>query len=161
MADKPTPQQEDYLEAIGLLLESEGRARVGAIAARVSVHKSTVTAALHGLSDRGWVHYSPYEAVTLTPEGRLLAERVRRRHRIIERFLREVLLLPPVQAARNACRLEHAVDGEVTARLVDFMHFLGESEPDLAALAERFERYRPAAPYPDDACPAAHPEPQG
>lgn len=150
MSDKPTPQQEDYLEAIGALLESEGAARAGAIAERVSVHKSTVTAALHGLSDRGWVNYHPYGAVTLTAEGRALAARVQRRHTVIERFLRDVLRLESDDAARNACRLEHAVDANVINRLVDFMTFLDESGLDLAEFAGRFEAHMADAGAPQN-----------
>lgn len=141
MKDGPTPQQEDYLEAIAALLCSEGAARVGVIADRVGVHKSTVTAALHALSHKGWVNYHPYESVTLTPDGEVLAARVQRRHTVIERFLRDLLCLEGARAARNACRLEHAVDAEVTNRLVQFMRFLDEAEPDLAAVARRFNAY--------------------
>lgn len=141
MTGVPTPQQEDYLEAIAALLRCEGEARVGVIAARVGVHKSTVTAALHSLSDKGWVNYHPYESATLTPKGEALAAQVQRRHTIIERFLRDLLCLEGDRAARNACRLEHAVDAEVTNRLVQFMAFLDESAPDLAAVARRFNDY--------------------
>ncbi|MFW5893558.1 MAG: metal-dependent transcriptional regulator [Verrucomicrobiota bacterium] len=141
MTEVPTPQQEDYLEAIAALLRSDGVARVGAIAERVGVHKSTVTAALHALSHRGWVNYHPYESVTLTPDGEVLAARVQRRHTIIERFLRDLLCLEEEQAARNACRLEHAVDADVTNRLVQFMKFLDETEPEFGAVVRRFNAY--------------------
>lgn len=141
MTETPTSQQEDYLEAIAALLKSEGAARVGVIAERVGVHKSTVTAALHALSHKGWVNYHPYESATLTPQGDVLAARVQRRHTIIERLLRDLLCLEDDRAARNACRLEHAVDAEVTNRLVQFMTFLDESDPDLAAIARRFNAY--------------------
>lgn len=141
MSESPTAQQEDYLEAIAALLRSEGAARVGMIAERVGVHKSTVTAALHALSHKGWVNYHPYESATLTPAGVALAARVQRRHTIIERFLRDLLCLENGRAARNACRLEHAVDAQVTNRLVQFMTFLDESDPDLNAVARRFSAY--------------------
>ncbi len=141
MIEMATPQQEDYLEAIAALLRSKGTARVGKIAERVGVHKSTVTAALHSLSDKGWVNYHPYESATLTPKGEALAAQVQRRHTIIERFLRDLLCLEGDRAARNACRLEHAVDAEVTNRLVQFMAFLDESDPDLTAVARRFNDY--------------------
>lgn len=141
MNDVPTSQQEDYLEAIAVLLRLKRAARVGMIAERVGVHKSTVTAALHALSHKGWVNYHPYESVTLTPDGEVLAARVQRRHTIIERFLRDLLCLEGDRAARNACRLEHAVDAVVTDRLVKFMTFLDESDPALTAVARRFKAY--------------------
>ncbi len=119
-----TPQSEDYLEAIFQAIAQEGIARAGEIGRRVSVHKSTVTAALKGLAEKGLIHYAPYEPVTLTAAGRRVAEEVTRRHLAIRRFLVEVLTVDPDQADANACRMEHAMDPEVADRLLRFMEFV-------------------------------------
>lgn len=126
-----TSQQEDYLEAIAELSAASGSARAGEISARVSVHKSTVTAALHGLADKGLVNYRPYESISLTASGTAEAARILRRHRALSRFLTEVLCLPPDRAAENACRLEHAIDKGTTDRLIAFVEFL-EHTPEVA-----------------------------
>lgn len=116
--------QEDYLEAILSLVETNGSARARDIAADVSVHKSTVTAALRALAEKGLVHYAPYELVTLTDSGREIAERVVRDHEAIRRFLREVLLVGEEAAEENACRMEHVMDKRVLERLVDFADYM-------------------------------------
>lgn len=119
---------EDYLEAIAELDAQATPARSRDIAARVGVHKSTVTAALRSLSAKGLAHYTPYTAVTLTAAGRRVAEQVCARHRLLRRFLVEVLGMAVGAADEAACRLEHAIDPECLDRLVRLGQFL-ESSP--------------------------------
>ena len=115
---------EDYLESIARLIRDGGQARVRDIAEGLSVHKSTVTAALHSLAGKGLVNYAPYSSPTLTRAGGQMADRVQQRHDILERFLRDVLFVAPELAEANACRLEHAVDKAVLERLTRFMDFV-------------------------------------
>ncbi len=114
---------EDYLEVILRLLAEKGSARVRDVARVLSVHKSTVTVALRRLAEKGLVNYRPYELVTLTAQGEELGREVYRRHRLIRRFLTEVLLVDEAQAEANACRIEHAIDAEVLDRLLKFTQF--------------------------------------
>jgi len=117
---------EDYLEAISRLIAKKGRARVLDIASALSVHKSTVSAALKSLAEKKLVNYRPYEAATLTPKGRKAAQDVIRRHELIRRFLVEVLLVEKHVAEENACRMEHVLDNEVLERLRLFAEFVKE-----------------------------------
>lgn len=136
MARPVSPVLEDYLEAIAELGRGDTPARSRDIAARVRVHKSTVTAALRSLSAKGLVVYSPYAAVQLTEAGRRVALQVCRRHRLLRRFLGEVLGMASEAADATACRLEHAVDREVVERLVRLGEFL-ESSAEWRAWAGR------------------------
>jgi len=115
---------EDYLEAILNQEEREGAARVRDIAASVSVHKSTVTAALHALSEKRLVNYVPYGPITLTESGRRIAERVKHDHDVIRTFLRDILLVDDEVAEENACRMEHVMDRTVLDRLVVFAKYM-------------------------------------
>ena len=115
---------EDYLEAICRLEADNGSARPGDIAKALFVHKSTVTAALRSLSDKGLIYYSPYEAATLTLAGHGLADEIIRSHEVIRRFLAEVLQIAPELAETNACRIEHAIDPDVLDRLLEFIRFV-------------------------------------
>jgi DtxR family Mn-dependent transcriptional regulator len=115
-----TMTMEDYLEAIAWLEGDKGVARARDIAAALSVHKSTVTAALRSLAEKGLVNYSAYEAATLTADGRKIADDVIRRHKIIRDFFTEVLAVDPLVADTNACRIEHVLDAEVLERLAEF-----------------------------------------
>ncbi|MHC4716190.1 MAG: metal-dependent transcriptional regulator [Planctomycetota bacterium] len=132
---------EDYLEAIFQLVAESGSARTGEIARLLGVHKSTVTGALHSLADKDLVEYSPYAAAQLTARGRRVAGEIVRRHHVLHRFLREVLLLDEAVAEANACRIEHGLDREVVDRLVACI----ESGEDGQSRSEWVERFRRTA----------------
>ena len=119
-----SPALQDYLETILRLVKREGAARTGDIADSMSVHKSTVTAALRNRLSKHLINYAPYGLVTLTPRGRQVAEEVSRRHEGIYSFLTDVLGVSEDLADSDACRLEHAIDREVFHRLTQLAEFI-------------------------------------
>jgi len=143
MADAPhlSSALEDYLEAMARVSAQKGAARVRDIAAALSVHKSSVTAALRALSQKGLVDYAPYEIATLTPQGQQVAERIARRHEVIRDFLVEVLSVDDDVAEANACRMEHDLDREVLERLRLFAEFVKHCPHCGKDRLEAFEEY--------------------
>ena len=111
---------EDYLEAIFNLSRFGKAARSRDIAETLQVHKSTVTAALKVLGRLKLIDYSPYEAVTLTPEGSRLAEDVLRRHTALRDFFTRILKIDVELAESAACGMEHSVPREIVERLAGF-----------------------------------------
>jgi DtxR family Mn-dependent transcriptional regulator len=136
---------EDYLETVARLVSEDGSARVGDIARALSVHKSTVTAALKSLAEKGLVRYAPYEAATLTETGRTRAGEITERHRVVRCFLTDVLGVGFERADANACRIEHAADRRVIERLglfAEFVHDRGQAGQDVAGRFRRYVRAR-------------------
>lgn len=115
-----TAALEDYLEAIFNLCRFNQAARSRDIAELLSVHKSTVTAALKSLGNLKLINYAPYEAVTLTPEGRRLAEDVAKRHSALRDFFINVLKVNQETAETAACGMEHAIPREIVEKLAAF-----------------------------------------
>ncbi len=115
---------EDYLEAIFHLVAEKHVARSRDIAERLKVNRSSVTGALQSLSEKGLVHYEPYEAITLTRGGKSVARDIVRRHEVLRDFLVKVLSVEVVKADEAACRMEHAVPSQVLDRLIEFVEFL-------------------------------------
>ena len=115
-----TAALEDYLEAIFNLSRFDKAARSRDIAEALNVHKSTVTAALKSLGQMNLINYSPYEAVTLTAEGRRLAEDVANRHSALKDFFVDVLKVDVVTAESAACGMEHSVPREIVEKLASF-----------------------------------------
>ena len=132
---------QDYLEAILKLNLRLGPARVRDLANELSVHKSTVSAALRSLAERGLVNYSPYEPATLTPQGRRVAEKVCRTHHVLKRFMTDVLFVDEDVAGENACRMEHVVDRRVQERLLHLERFMHERPKGGLERTEGFRRY--------------------
>jgi DtxR family Mn-dependent transcriptional regulator len=133
--------QEDYLEAILALEADHGRVRVRDLADRLSVHKSTVTAALKILTDKDLIEYEPYGRIVMTRTGRRAAERVSADHAVVKTFLTEVLLIDGATAEENACRMEHVMDRDVLNRLISFAAFLERTTTAGASIAERFKTH--------------------
>ena len=115
-----TAALEDYLEAILNLSRFDKAARSRDIAEALNVHKSTVTAALKSLGQMNLINYSPYEAVTLTSEGRRLAEDVANRHSALKDFFVDVLKVDVVTAESAACGMEHSVPREIVDKMAAF-----------------------------------------
>lgn len=111
---------EDYLEAIYNLSRGGGGARSRDIATAMNVHKSTVTSALKALGQMRMVHYSPYEAVSLTIEGEKIAKDVVRRHETLRGFFTDVLKVEPAMAEEAACGMEHSMPREILEKLAGF-----------------------------------------
>ena len=122
--------QEDYLEAIQLLRQERGRARVGEIARHLGVKEPSVTGALAQLARLGLVRHERYQGVELTRKGASLAREILDRHQKLARFLKEILEVPPDLAEREACRIEHAMSRETWAKFDGFLEGLFSVEEE-------------------------------
>jgi DtxR family transcriptional regulator, Mn-dependent transcriptional regulator len=127
----PSLTVENYLKAI---LQIELRSHLewvstGALAAELEVSPGTVTSMLKALSETRTgrrrrpplVHYKPYEGVQLTPDGRGLAVRMLRRHRLIELFLVQTLNLTWDRVHEEAEHMEHAVSDFLIDRIDEYL----------------------------------------
>jgi len=119
-----TASQEDYLEAIFHIAYEKQAARAKDIAGRLKVNSSSVTGALQVLAEKGLVNYAPYDVITLTPEGKAIAEDVVRRHEVLRDFFMRVLRIDPVEADEGACKAEHAFPRSILDSLIKFVEFL-------------------------------------
>ena len=115
---------ENYLEVILDLEEKNKVARAKDIAERLNIQRGSVTGALKSLAQKGYIDYEPYSFITLTPDGRKIAEDIAYRHSVIKSFLLKVLQIDEETAEMTACRMEHAVDPLTTERLVCFIEYI-------------------------------------
>jgi DtxR family Mn-dependent transcriptional regulator len=98
-------------------LAKDGGAHTGILAERLGLAPGTVTATVKRLADRGLVDHEPYHGVELTLAGSRLAIAAIRRHRIVERFLADMLGYAWNEADRLATNFEHELPQEVEDRL--------------------------------------------
>lgn len=114
---------ENYLKTTLLMVLKTGSDWVttGQLATAMSVAPGTVTAMLKTLAESGHADYRPYEGVRLTEEGRRVAMRMLRRHRLIELFLVKTLNLDWDQVHEEAENMEHAVSDDLVNRMDEFL----------------------------------------
>lgn len=115
-------QLEEYLESILDIGEKDGIAKTSAIARCMKVSPASVTEALQTLADKGYVHYEPYKGAYLTELGREMARKVKRRHRLLEVFLSDVLHITGENVHDEACRMEHTLSDETECALCKMLN---------------------------------------
>jgi len=112
---------EAYLEAI-YVIASEGETVLPSkVAEFLGVSRPTVTQTMHRMTTAGYVKPGERKEITLTEDGRKRAEAIVRKHRLLERWLTDVLGLDWADAHVEAGRLEHSVSPLVEARLYEEM----------------------------------------
>lgn len=115
-------QLEEYLESILDIVEKDGIAKTSAIAKCMKVAPASVTEALQTLADKGFVHYEPYKGASLTEQGREMARKVKRRHRLLEVFLSDVLHINGENVHDEACKMEHTLSDETECALCKMLN---------------------------------------
>ncbi len=110
---------ENYVKSIYQICAGQqgAPALTGQLAAALNVLPGTVTSMLKTLSESNLAVYLPYEGVSLTAAGNVLALRVLRRHRLIELFLVRTLDLSWDEVHEEAEHMEHAVSDWLVDRI--------------------------------------------
>ncbi|MFZ5774858.1 MAG: metal-dependent transcriptional regulator [Thermodesulfobacteriota bacterium] len=142
---------EDYLETIHHIISEKQVARAKEIADRLKVSRPSVTEAFRSLAQKGLINYAPYEVITLTEQGRALAEDVIRRHRALKDFFIKVLAVGEAMAEEGACKIEHAAPREIIDRLTKFVDFIEKCPRGGSDLINGFSRYCQSGQI-DDKC---------
>lgn len=117
-----TRTEREALKAIYRFTRDGSQAHTGSLAERLGLSPGTVTTLVKRLADRGLVDHRPYQGVTFTDEGRRAAVAAIRRHRIVERFLADMLGYAWNEADELAVSFEHDLPDEVTQRLFVALH---------------------------------------
>ena len=99
---------EDYLETILLLGKQMPQVRSVDVANELNYSKPSVSVAMKNLRQKNYV--------TVSEEGRALAETVYERHSLISGWLISLGVDPEV-AAEDACRVEHDISAESFAAI--------------------------------------------
>lgn len=102
---------EDYLEAVLMLQEKNGHVRSIDIANELNFSKPSVSIAMKKLRENGYIEMDGNSLITLTAEGRAIAERIYERHRILTSLLLR-LGVSEKNARTDACRIEHDLSDE-------------------------------------------------
>ncbi len=130
---------EDYIETIYHIVEEKQVARAKNIADHLGVSRASVTEALRALSSRGLINYTPYEVITMTEEGRKVAEDVIFRHNTLKNFFIEILAIDEQTAEDGACKIEHSAPPEVIQQMINFTKFLESQPKEGKNLVEQFK----------------------
>ena len=109
---------EDYLKAVyALETRLEGTVPTNALAERLGVTPGSVSGMLRRLDELGLLEHERYHGVRLTAEGRRIALRTLRNHRLLELLLVEMLDVPWDRVHQEAELLEHVLSDQLAERI--------------------------------------------
>jgi len=113
---------EQYLKMIFKLTEDGGTAKTTDIAASMDIAPASVTEMLHKLADQGYIMHAPYKGAVLTAKGRRIARKIARKHRLLERFLSDIVGVKGASGHVQACKMEHALTDEAEHNICKILH---------------------------------------
>lgn len=112
---------QDYLEAILELAQTNSAVRVTDLARKLDIAKASVSQSVGKLVGLGLVEQESYGPIKLTATGKEQALKVQKRHRMLRKFLIEILGVDPTTAEEDACLMEHAISPQTMDKLVEFL----------------------------------------
>jgi DtxR family Mn-dependent transcriptional regulator len=115
--------QQDYIKTIWNLDQLGEKAKMKAVADRLSVKSPTVVAMFRQLMKFGLISYNKHEGARLTVTGLSEAEQLIRKHRLIETFLRTVLKIEEPLLHNEAEKLEHVISDQLIMKIDEFLNY--------------------------------------
>ena len=120
MKDRILESKENYLETILILQNRRGEVRSVDIAAEMDFSKPSVSVAMKNLRNEGCIIVDENGRITLTKEGKEIAERVYERHLLFTEWLISMGISEET-AAEDACRMEHCLSEESFAAIKNYI----------------------------------------
>jgi len=114
-----SPQAEEYLEAVCRILDRGEVATPTELARELEIAPPSALGMIRRMADQQLLTYSRQGGAQLTDLGKQRADILRRRHRLAERLLTDLLGVPWERAHDIACRFEHVIDEEVEPYLAN------------------------------------------
>lgn len=105
--------RQEYLAAIYKLQQDEHPVRASELAEHLDVSAAAISDMVKKLAEEGYVNRTADLGICLTPEGERWALSLVRKHRLVERFLTDVLGLSWDKAHMEAGKIEHVLSQEV------------------------------------------------
>ena len=117
---------EEYLEVLYRNGSNGEQVSTTQLSKELGIAPGSVTQMLKKLEDLGYIAYTPYKGATLTDDGMKIAQKITRKHRILEKFLLDILKVKEENIHDQACEMEHTLSDEAERAICTMLH-----HPDL------------------------------
>lgn len=123
MADaKISENIEEYLEVLYRNGSNKEQVSTTQLSSDLGIAPGSVTQMLKKLEKLGYIEYTPYRGATLTDEGMKIAQKITRKHRILEKFLTDILKVKEENVHEQACEMEHSLSDEAERALCNMLN---------------------------------------
>ena len=113
---------EEYLEVLYRNGSNGEQVSTTQLSKDLGIAPGSVTQMLKKLENLGYISYTPYKGATLTEEGMKIAQKITRKHRILEKFLTDVLKIKEENVHEQACEMEHTLSDEAERALCNMLN---------------------------------------
>lgn len=108
---------EEYLEVLYRNGSNKEQVSTTLFSKELGIAPGSVTQMLKKLGELGYIEYIPYKGASLTDKGMGIAQKITRKHRILEKFLTDVLKIKKENIHDQACEMEHSLSDEAERSL--------------------------------------------
>ena len=119
--------REDYLEAAYVLKKRKGYVRNSILSEYMGYSKASVSIAMRGLREQGYVVRDAAGYIELTEKGEKIAKGVYTRHLLLKELL-EKIGVSDEAADRDACRMEHVISEESYRKIQQLVEKIREEK---------------------------------
>jgi DtxR family Mn-dependent transcriptional regulator len=112
MGEKLSENIEEYLEVLYTYGNKNDYVSTTKISKVLGIAPGSVTGMLKKLDKQGYISHEPYKGAILTDKGLSIAKKIKRKHRILESFLLNVLNITDKNIHDEACKMEHSLSDE-------------------------------------------------
>ena len=112
---------EDYLETILMLKNKSGLVRSIDIVKELNFSKPSVSVAMKNLREKKYIVMDKDGYISLTSDGKEIAERVYDRHTVLTQVLMKLGVDENI-AKEDACMVEHDLSEETFSRIKEFVN---------------------------------------
>jgi DtxR family Mn-dependent transcriptional regulator len=113
---------EEYLEVLYRNGSNGEQVSTTQLSNELGIAPGSVTQMLKKLEKLGYIAYTPYKGATLTDDGMKIAQKITRKHRILEKFLTDVLKIKEENVHEQACEMEHTLSDEAERALCNMLN---------------------------------------
>lgn len=115
---------EDYLEAI--CLKGGENVKSVELARHLNVSRASVNKAVNTLIEKKLVEKEYYGDISLTEEGKRISTKILWKHKLLKKFLVEILGVTEETASEEACGIEHSISDDTAFKLEKLVQKLEE-----------------------------------
>ncbi|MEF9991970.1 MAG: metal-dependent transcriptional regulator [Romboutsia sp.] len=130
-----TPSEEDYIEMIYRLSLKGEEIKVSEISKYLNIKPPSVTKMIKKLDQKNLITYQKYDNVELSEIGKILGEKLLKRHNTVYRFLEIVGVENCIHEETE--KIEHMISGETLIKIHRFINFIDENNDVL----EKYKDY--------------------
>lgn len=112
MSYKLSESIEEYLEILYKHGWEGNPVNTTLISKKLNIAPGSVTQMLKKLDDIGYIKHVPYKGAILTKKGLIKSKHMTRKHRLLERFLIEILEIKEEKVHKQACDMEHSLSDD-------------------------------------------------